>query len=79
MKWSQTPATTQLFALWLASGGQSVLEQFAYRGFPWDPKSRKYPLAKGKYVAVCDAECSHRWNDYNKEYADILALPGVKK
>ena len=21
MKWSQTPATTQLFALWLASGG----------------------------------------------------------
>ena len=78
-KWTPTPATTQLFALWLASGGQTVLEQFAYRGFPWDPKSRKYPLAKNKYIAVCDAECSLRWNEYNKEYADILALPGVKK
>lgn len=78
-KWTPTPATTQLFALWLASGGQTVLERFAYRGFPWDTKSRKFPLAKNKYVAVCDAECSLRWNDYNKEYGDILGLPGVKK
>ena len=78
-KWSQTPATTQLFALWLASGGQTVVEQHAYRGFPWDPKSRKYPMAKGKYIAVCDAACSRHWTDYNKEYAEILALPGVQK
>ncbi len=78
-KWSQTPATTQLFALWLASGGQAAVEQFGYRGFPWDPKSRKYPMARGKYVAVCDAECARRWGDYNKEYAEILNLPGVTK
>ena len=78
-KWTQTPATTQLFALWLASGGQSVVDEFGYRGFPWDPKSKKYPMAKGKYVAVCDAECARRWNDYNKEYAEIFNLPGVAK
>lgn len=78
VKWSQTPATTQLFALWLGSGGQDALEKSAYRGFPWHPTSRKYPMARGKYIAVCDPECTRKWDDYNREYAQILGLPGVK-
>lgn len=78
VKWSQVPATTQLFGLWLATGGQDAIEKYAYRGFPWNPKSRKYPLAKGKYIAFCDAECSRKLDKYNKEFAEILGLPGVK-
>jgi hypothetical protein len=75
-KWTPTAATTQLCAL-ARQQRRTVLEQFAYRGFP-DPKSRKYPgeeqvhrrLRRRVFAAL---------GGYNKEYADILALPGVKK
>lgn len=77
-KWSKTQATTQLLVLWLASKGQPQLSKYGFRGFPWHPKSRKYPLAKGKYVALCDAECTRKEGAYNKLHADILKLPGVR-
>jgi ABC-type Fe3+ transport system substrate-binding protein len=76
--WSHTPATTQLLAVWLTTGGQDVVEKYAYRGFPWDPKSRKYPMAKGKYIALCDAECAEKWEFYEKEHAELLGIPAVK-
>ena len=78
-KWSKTPATTQLWALWISTGGQDVLENYAYRGFPWDPSSKKYPLAKGKYIAICGAECARKWDDYNREFQELLGLPAAKK
>ena len=78
VKWSKTPATSQLLTLWIATGGQDVVEKRAYRGLPWDPKSRKYPLAKGKYVAICDANCVLKKEKYNKLHGDILKLPGVR-
>ncbi|MFQ5916410.1 MAG: ABC transporter substrate-binding protein [Candidatus Binatia bacterium] len=78
-KWSKTPATTQLWALWISTGGQDVLEKYAYRGFPWDPKSKKYPSARGKYLAICGAECARKWDNYNGEYREILGLPAAKK
>jgi iron(III) transport system substrate-binding protein len=77
-KWSQTPATTQLFILWLASEAQELVEKHGYRGFPWSPKSRKYAMAKGKYVAICDAECVLMSQKYDDEHANILKLPGVR-
>jgi len=77
-KWSKAPATGQLLGLWLATGGQSIVEQTAYRGFPWNSTSRKYPMAKGKYVAVCDADCVLKQEFYDKEFGDILNLPGVR-
>lgn len=77
-KWSKTPATGQLFAVWLATGGQEIVEKTAYRGFPWNSASRKYPLAKGKYVAVCGAECVLKQAYYDKQFGDILNLPGVR-
>ena len=78
LKWSKTPATTQLLILWMASKGQEVIEQKGYRGMPWSPKSRKFQMAKGKYIAICDADCVNRSEQYEKEYADILNLPGVR-
>ena len=77
-KFSKTPATGQLFGLWLATGGQDIVEETAYRGFPWNKTSKKYPLAKGKYVALCDAECVLKQEFYDKEFGDILNLPGVR-
>lgn len=74
-KWSETPATTQLWALWISTAGQDVLDKYAYRGFPWDPKSKKFPMAAGKHIAMCDAECALKWDDYNREYQQILKLP----
>ena len=77
VKWTKIPATTQLFILWLASKGQPALSK-GYRGFPWHRKARKYELAKGKYVAICDAECLRNEQEYNKLHADILKLPGIR-
>ena len=74
VKWSKTPATSQLFGLWVATKG----EQPAYREFPWNPGSRKAPLVKGKYAAVCDVECLKRSEEYDAEHARILKLPGAK-
>lgn len=78
VRWSKTPATTQLLLLWMTTAGQEVLGKKAYRGMPSHPKSEKYAYAKGKYVAVCDAECVRNEEAYNKLHADILNLPGVR-
>ena len=74
VKWSQTPATSQLFVLWLATKGPQPL----YRGFPWKPGVRKAALAKGKYMAVCDVDCLRKSEEYNQLHARILGLPGAK-
>lgn len=78
LKWSKTPATTQLLGLWLASRGQDAVDKHAYLGFPWDRRTRKYSLAKGKYVAICDAECILRSEEYDRLHASILRLPGAR-
>lgn len=78
VRWSKTPATTQLFALWAASTGQEAIDKHAYLGFPWDPRTRKYLLAKGKYVAICDAQCILRSDEYDGLHASILKLPGAR-
>jgi ABC-type Fe3+ transport system substrate-binding protein len=72
VKWSTTPATTQLFVLWLATKG----EQPRYREFPWRPDVDIAPLAKGKYMAVCDVECLNKSTEYIKIHSKILGLPG---
>jgi iron(III) transport system substrate-binding protein len=78
LKWT-LPATTQLFALWAATKAQPVVEKAGYRGFPWDPTSRKYPMAKGKYIAVCGPECLRLAAEkYDQEHARIMKLPGAK-
>ena len=74
--WSATPATTQLFALWLATRAQPLIEKASYRGFPWDPTSRKYAMTKGKYMALCAADCALKSPIYDAEHAKILGLPG---
>jgi len=74
-KWSKTPATTQLWALWISTAGQKILERSAYRGFPWIPESRKHEMAEGKHMAICGAECVGKWGDYNTEYQELLGLP----
>jgi ABC-type Fe3+ transport system substrate-binding protein len=77
LQWSETPATTQLFVLWLSTRGQPLLEKHAYRGFPWDPNGRKFPLAQGKYVAICEVQCLQKSGEYDQEHARILGLPGA--
>jgi ABC-type Fe3+ transport system substrate-binding protein len=72
VKWSATPATTQLFVLWLATKG----DQPRYREFPWKPGVDIAPLAKGKYMAVCDVECLNKSTEYIKLHSKILGLPG---
>ena len=77
-KWT-LPATTQLFALWAATKAQPVVEKSGYRGFPWDPTSRKYAMAQKKYIAVCGPDClSLAADKYDQEHARILKLPGAK-
>jgi ABC-type Fe3+ transport system substrate-binding protein len=78
LKWSRTPATTQLFGIWMASKGQDALGKYAFRSFPWNPNTPIYALAKGKYVAICEVECINRSDQYEKEVADILKLPGIR-
>jgi len=78
LKWSQTPATSQLFSLWLGSKGQEALGKYAFRGFPWNPKTPIYALAKGKYAALCAINCLEKMDRYDKEFADLLKLPGVR-
>ena len=76
LRWSATPATSQLFALFLATRAQALIEKASYRGFPWNPTSRKYPMTKGKYMAVCGADCALKSPQYDNEHAKILGLPG---
>ncbi len=78
MKWTTAQATTQLLVLWLASKGQGAVTKYGYRGRPWNPKSKKYSMSKGKYVAICDAECLLRRGEYQKLHSEILGLPGVR-
>jgi ABC-type Fe3+ transport system substrate-binding protein len=78
VKWSKMPATTQLFSIWLASAGQEILDKTAYRGFPTNPQNRNYPNAKGKYIAVCGAECTARIGEFDKEYEAALKIPSAK-
>lgn len=77
-KWTKTPATAQLFALWAATAGQAALGKFAYRGFTWNDRAHKYAAARGKYVSLCGAECAQGWTRFNKEYPELLEIPVVK-
>jgi ABC-type Fe3+ transport system substrate-binding protein len=77
-KWSKMPATTQLFAVWLATAAQEILDKTAYRGFPTNPQNRNYPEAKGKYIAVCGADCTAKIGEFDKEYESILKIPSAK-
>jgi ABC-type Fe3+ transport system substrate-binding protein len=76
-KWSTMPATTQLFAVWLATAGQEVLDKTAYRGFPSNPLNRNYEAAKGKHTSVCDADCVAKWDGFNQEYQTKLNIPAL--
>src|SRR5262245_47037509 len=51
LSWSKTPIATQLFALWLATKAQPLIEKLTYRGFPWVPGTKKYSMTKGKTMA----------------------------
>ncbi|HWP56993.1 MAG TPA: ABC transporter substrate-binding protein [Candidatus Acidoferrales bacterium] len=77
-KWSKSPATGQLFGLWMATKGQPAVEKYMDRGFPWNPNTGAYPLAKGKYAAICGPDCADKTDQYLEEHARILGLPGVK-
>jgi len=77
-KWSEAPATVQLVAVWLATKGQPVIDKAAYRGFPWVEGSSLYAQAKGKHYAICSADCFDKYEDYNKQFADLLGIPYVK-
>jgi|GEM_PF-1625671 iron(III) transport system substrate-binding protein len=78
VRWSTTPAATQLFAVWLATRAQPLIEKTSYREFPWIPTSRKYSMAKGKYMAICGADCALKSEQYSEEHAKILGLPGSR-
>jgi ABC-type Fe3+ transport system substrate-binding protein len=77
-KWSAAPATSELMALWLATAGQPVIDRSAYRGFPWVPGSSLYEASKGKRFAVCGADCVAKYEEYDRQYADLLGIPYVK-
>jgi ABC-type Fe3+ transport system substrate-binding protein len=77
-KWSDSPATGQLFGLWVATKGQPFVEKFTDRGFPWNPNTGAYPLAKGKYAAICGPDCADKTDQYLEEHARLLGLPGKK-
>ena len=76
-KWSRTPATAQLFALWAATAGQSALGKYAYRGFTWNERAHKYEQAKGKNVVLCGADCALKWEEINQEYQVLLDIPAA--
>ena len=78
LKWTKLPATTELFALWLATRAQPLVDKESHRGAPWDASSRKYPLVKGKYIAVCGVDCLLKKDEYLAEHSRILGLPGAK-
>lgn len=78
LRWSKTPAASQLFALFLATRAQPLIEKVSYRGFPWNTTSRKYAMTKGKYMALCGADCAAKSTQYDKEHAKILGLPGSR-
>jgi ABC-type Fe3+ transport system substrate-binding protein len=78
-KWSKNPATGQLYAMWMATKGQPAVEEFMDRGFPWNPNTGAYALAKGKYAAVCGPACADKTDQYLEEHARLLGLPGQKK
>lgn len=77
-KWSQAPATVQLVTLWLATKGQPVIDKAAYRGFPWVEGGSLFEQAKGKHFAICSADCFDKYEDFNKQFADLLGIPYVK-
>jgi len=78
-KGSKSPATGQLYALWMATKGQPAVEEYMDRGFPWNPKTGAFQLAKGKYVAICDPGCAAKMDQYLEEHAKLVQLPGGKK
>ncbi|MFN4282713.1 MAG: ABC transporter substrate-binding protein [Alphaproteobacteria bacterium] len=77
-KWTEAPATVQLVAVWLATKGQPIIDKAAYRGFPWVEGGSLYEQAKGKHFAICSADCFAKYEDYNKQFADLLGIPYVK-
>jgi ABC-type Fe3+ transport system substrate-binding protein len=77
-KWSQTPATTQLFALWLATAGQQILDKAAYRGYPNNPLNRNFPQAQGKYIALCNAPCVARQEEFDREWDNLVGIVAAK-
>jgi ABC-type Fe3+ transport system substrate-binding protein len=77
-KWTAAPATAELVAIWLATAGQPVIDRAAYRGFPWIPGSSLYEKAKGKPFAICAADCAAKYEEYDRQYADLLGIPYVK-
>ena len=78
LSWSKTPITTQLFALWLATKAQPLIEKLTYRGFPWVPGTKKYSMTKGKTMALCAADCAAKAEQYDQEHAKIIGLPGAR-
>lgn len=78
-KWSKNPATGQLFAAWMATKGQPAVEEYMDRGFPWNPQTSAYKLAKGKYAAICDHNCAAKMDQYLEEHGQLIQLPGGKK
>jgi ABC-type Fe3+ transport system substrate-binding protein len=78
-KGARSPATGQLYALWMATKGQPAVEEHMDRGFPWNPKTGAFQLAKGKYAAICDPGCAAKMDQYLEEHAKLVQLPGGKK
>jgi ABC-type Fe3+ transport system substrate-binding protein len=76
---SKAPATGQLFALWLTSKGVPAMDEFAWLGYPLDPRSQVYERAKGKYLALCGPDCFAKAEEYNTLFGDTVKLPGVRK
>lgn len=74
-KWSHMPATTELFSVWAATAGQLSIGKYAWRGFPWNAWSHNYEAAKGKYIALCDADCALKTESYDDEYLRALKIP----
>lgn len=79
LKSSKAPATSQLFALWVATEGQEPLGKYAYRGMPWNPKAHKYEVSKGKDLILCDGVCAEHFEQYNSEYLELLHIPVAAK
>ncbi len=77
-KWSKAPATTQLFTLWVATAGQSLLDKTAYRGFPDEPGNRLYEAAHGKRIISCPPECLARLEEFEKEWSSLIGVSTAK-